>query len=203
MNRARDNRWYRLLQFLEVPSRVHRMLGNYVALARVPGKVNLNTIRHWEVYAGLVDNPTVLDRMPKPDPPNGVNPLGRITVDRTRDENNTFNSRDRWIEYLRERDGDYVNGYDPRPDSHVECLSPACPGPTHSTRPATVARPTNAPAVMTPSKPPCSERSPPIAWTQQATQRKPTATGWKWGRPTSTPIPMAQHSCTSTRSLPK
>ena len=32
VNRSRDNRWYRLLQLVEVPSRVHRMLGNYVSL---------------------------------------------------------------------------------------------------------------------------------------------------------------------------
>ncbi len=136
VNRARDNRWYRLFQFLEVPSRVHRMLGNYVSLSRVPGKVNLNTIRHWEVYAGLVDNPTVMDRMPKPDVPNGINVAGRITLDRTRDENNNFPSspRDRWIEYLRERDGDYVNGYDPQAGQPRRMLVPGMPrsNPFHS-----------------------------------------------------------------------
>ncbi|MFM8475580.1 MAG: hypothetical protein ACKOEO_07245, partial [Planctomycetaceae bacterium] len=136
VNRARDNRWYRLFQFLEVPSRVHRMLGNYVSLSRVPGKVNLNTIRHWEVYAGLVDNPTVMDRMPKPDVPNGINVAGRITLDRTRDENNNFPSspRDRWIEYLRERDGDYVNGFDPQAGQPRRMLVPGMPGsrPFHS-----------------------------------------------------------------------
>jgi hypothetical protein len=136
VNRARDNRWYRLFQFLEVPSRVHRMLGNYVSLSRIPGKVNLNTIRHWEVYAGLVDNPTVMDRMPKPDVPNGINVAGRITLDRTRDENNSFPSspRDRWIEYLRERDGDYVNGYDPQAGQPRRMLVPGMPrsNPFHS-----------------------------------------------------------------------
>lgn len=136
VNRARDNRWYRLLQFLEVPSRVHRMLGNYVALSRVPGKVNLNTIRHWEVYAGLVDNPTVLDRMPKPDVANGVNVAGRVTLDRTLDENNNFPSspRDRWMEYLRERDGDYVNGFDPSVGQQRRMLVPGMPrsNPFHS-----------------------------------------------------------------------
>lgn len=132
INRARDNRWYRLLQFVEVPSRVHRMLGNYIALSRVPGKVNLNTIRHWEVYAGLVDNPTVLDRVPKPDVPNGINVAGRITLDRTLDENASVptNPRDRWMEYLRERDGDYVNGYDPQVGQQRRMLVPGMPGAT-------------------------------------------------------------------------
>jgi hypothetical protein len=108
--RARDNRWYRLFQFVEVPSRVHRMLGNYVSLSKVPGKLNLNTIRHWEVYAGLVDNPILLDREP--------NPLSnRFTVDRTLDSSGTPGpvNRDRWFEFLKNRDGAAVAGYDPRP----------------------------------------------------------------------------------------
>ena len=104
---ARDNRWYRLFQFVEVPSRVHRMLGNYVALEKVPGKLNLNTIRHWEVYAGLVDNPIILDREP--------NPLSnRFTVDRTSNSGGSPVNRDRWFEFLKNRDGGSVASYDPR-----------------------------------------------------------------------------------------
>ncbi|MEI7699569.1 MAG: hypothetical protein WCK86_07230 [Planctomycetia bacterium] len=107
VNRARDNRWYRLFQFVEVPSRVHRMLGNYVALDRVPGKLNLNTLRHWEVYAGLIDNPILLDRDP--------NPIGnnRFTVDRTLDQNGSPVNRDRWQEFLLSRDGGVTSSYDP------------------------------------------------------------------------------------------
>ena len=135
-NRARDNRWYRLFQLLEVPSRVHRMLGNYVALQRVPGKVNINTIRDWEVYAGLVDNPIVLDRMPTPTPGNPgppavlpVNPEGQITTDRTRDENGGIpnDTRDRWVEYLRERDGAFVDGFDPQAAAPRTFLMPGMP----------------------------------------------------------------------------
>jgi hypothetical protein len=112
---ARDNRWYRLFQFVEVPSRVHRMLGNYVSLDRVPGKLNLNTIRHWEVYAGIVDNPILMDRE--------SNPIvsGRFTHDRTPDNMGNQNpignpvDRDRWLQFLQARDGGAVSGFDPRP----------------------------------------------------------------------------------------
>ncbi|MDG1894263.1 MAG: hypothetical protein P8J37_05070 [Fuerstiella sp.] len=61
---SRDNRWYRLFQFVEVPSRVHRMLGNYLTQTRLPGKINMNTIRHAEVYAGLLDEPLQADVNP-------------------------------------------------------------------------------------------------------------------------------------------
>lgn len=105
---ARDNRWYRLFQFMEVPSRVHRMLGNYLTLDRLPGKLNLNTLRHWEVYAGLIDNPVIMDR------DTDLN-SGRTTLDRTPNENGNSVGRDRWHEFLLERDGEFVAGYDPRP----------------------------------------------------------------------------------------
>ncbi|MBL8811547.1 MAG: hypothetical protein JNM43_15360, partial [Planctomycetaceae bacterium] len=104
-NEARDNRWYRLLQLVEVPSRVHRMLGNYVALDRVPGKVNLNTLRHWEVYAGLVDNPVIMDGL-------GNGTSAPFTTDRTPDENGSAINRDRWLEYLLSRDGAFSGSYD-------------------------------------------------------------------------------------------
>lgn len=60
-NDADDNAWYRLLQYVEVPSRVNEMLGNYLTRRRVPGKVNLNGLRHIEVYAGLIDDPLLAD----------------------------------------------------------------------------------------------------------------------------------------------
>ena len=66
-NSARDNRWYRLFQFVEVPSRVHRMLGNYLTLQRIPGKLNVNMIRHREVLAGLIDNPLFAEVPPLAD----------------------------------------------------------------------------------------------------------------------------------------
>ena len=55
---AQNNHWHRLLGFVEVPSRVHRQLGNNIdSIARIPGRINLNTIRHPEVMAALIDNP--------------------------------------------------------------------------------------------------------------------------------------------------
>ena len=51
-----DNRWYRLLEFVEVPTRSHRQLGNPLNDARVPGRINLNTIRHPSVLAALLDD---------------------------------------------------------------------------------------------------------------------------------------------------
>ncbi len=99
-----DNRWYRLFQFVEVPSRVHRMLGNYVTQNRLPGKINLNMIRHFEVFAGLVDDPWFGD------------------VDNARDsapflrDEASAGGRDRWREFIAERDGGAVGGYfDPTP----------------------------------------------------------------------------------------
>ena len=105
VNRARDNRWYRLLQLVEVPSRVHRMLGNYVSLERLPGRINLNTLRYWEVYAGLVDNPMLLDTT-------GNGAVAPFTTDRSPDENGNAVNRDRWQEFLLSRDGDFSSSYD-------------------------------------------------------------------------------------------
>ncbi|MEQ8854520.1 hypothetical protein [Gimesia sp.] len=51
-----DNRWYRLLEFVEVPTRAHLQLGNPLADPRVPGRINLNTIRHPSVLAALLDD---------------------------------------------------------------------------------------------------------------------------------------------------
>ena len=65
-NSFRDNRWYRALTFWEVPSRVNRMLGDPRFETRVPGKLNPNTIRHKEVFAGLLDDATIAD--PRDDP---------------------------------------------------------------------------------------------------------------------------------------
>ncbi len=50
------NHWHRLLSFVEVPTRTHRQLGSPFITARVPGRINPNTIRHPEVLAGLIDD---------------------------------------------------------------------------------------------------------------------------------------------------
>ena len=97
-----DNRWYRLLQFVEVPSRVHRMFGNYLNLTRLPGKMNMNMFRHMEVYAGLLDDPMFADT-PDADRENGPFLRGNVTG---------AVARDRWVEYLRERDGAAISGFE-------------------------------------------------------------------------------------------
>ena len=64
-----DNRWHRLLEFVEIPSRWHRHVnspvynidagrvgGDPLGLYRVPGKICLNTLRHPEVLAALIDD---------------------------------------------------------------------------------------------------------------------------------------------------
>lgn len=56
-----DNRWYRLLGFIEVPTRMHRQLGNPMQLERVPGAINLNMLRHPEVLAALIDDAQIAD----------------------------------------------------------------------------------------------------------------------------------------------
>ncbi|WP_417391803.1 hypothetical protein [Gimesia sp.] len=53
---ASFNYWYRLFEFIEVPTRIHRQLANPLKDVRVPGKINLNTIRHPSVLAALIDD---------------------------------------------------------------------------------------------------------------------------------------------------
>jgi hypothetical protein len=121
VNVARDNRWYRLFQFVEVPSRVHRMLGNYLTLTKVPGKLNINTMRHWEIYAGLIDNPMFVDR-----PDGGTS--SNITIDRTPvDNSGTPVNRDRWLEMLLTRDGS-VTGRDTGTTNRTLFYLPGVPG---------------------------------------------------------------------------
>ncbi len=60
---AVDNRWHRLLEFVEVPTRQQRDLGlgTEFAISRVPGKINLNMLRNPEVLAALIDDERILD----------------------------------------------------------------------------------------------------------------------------------------------
>ncbi|TWT61815.1 hypothetical protein Pan54_25520 [Rubinisphaera italica] len=61
-----DNRWYRLLEFLEVPDGSQKAIRDNLPMPRSPGKINLNTIRHPSVFAGLVDDDYHLDTFPTP-----------------------------------------------------------------------------------------------------------------------------------------
>lgn len=54
---AVPNRWYRLLEFIEYPPRTHDTIRDRLSLRRrTDGRINLNTLRHEAVMAGLVDD---------------------------------------------------------------------------------------------------------------------------------------------------
>lgn len=115
-----DNRWYRLLEFVEIPSRWHRhgnspgfnidaggVAANPLGIYRVPGKMNLNMLRHPEGLAGLIDDRDVCDLS-----------LGAFT---SIPSNTNVNppllpdtGRDWWIQFLESRDG-----YDPTGSNYI------------------------------------------------------------------------------------
>jgi len=105
------NNWHRLFGFLEVPSRSHRQLGDPLQITRLPGKVNVNTVRHPEVWAGVLDDPEVFSP-----PERDLN--GNGTYDAFEDLNGDGSlqfglpgrtaddaSRDWWFDLLLSRDG--------------------------------------------------------------------------------------------------
>jgi hypothetical protein len=55
-----DNAWYRLFEFLEVPNGRNSQVQQFVKSPRTPGRLNLNTIRDAAVFAGLVDDPNMI-----------------------------------------------------------------------------------------------------------------------------------------------
>lgn len=125
-----DNTWYRLFQFVEVPSRVNTMIGEYLQRLRLPGKVNLNGIRHVEVYAGLIDDSLLLNVpvLKQPGTASTVNDefneympfafsqngtiSGTTNVELASGGTNNLGYRDRWFEFIKERDG-HTTAYDP------------------------------------------------------------------------------------------
>jgi hypothetical protein len=125
---ADDNRWYRLLQFVEVPSRVNRTIGNYINLKRLPGKLNPNTIRDREIYAGLLDDPQFMETNPLSDlngntdldgpftMGNGTAFDGRDGLDSFPATADSIGKRDRWLELINERDGNVRSIKDPTPN---------------------------------------------------------------------------------------
>ncbi len=93
-----DNRWARLLNFLEIPTRTDRFPATVLPDSRkyrIPGRINLNTIRHPEALGGLIDNQDVCQLTPAlvhshlPDSTEGL-------------------ARDWWRQLIHSRDG-----YDP------------------------------------------------------------------------------------------
>ena len=98
--RRYQNHWHRLLEFVEVPTRthLHTQFGGPFGTNRVPGRINLNTMRHPEVLAALLDDPELFR------PPNAAaNRFGlRGNVGLTNDNDPL---RDWWAEFLTSRDG--------------------------------------------------------------------------------------------------
>ena len=72
-----DNRWHRLLEFLQVTDRYHHQyidqsgydIKQQMTSKRVPGKINLNMLRHRGTLMGLLDDPQLFNRMDTNDPP--------------------------------------------------------------------------------------------------------------------------------------
>jgi len=98
------------------------MLGNYLELNRLPGKQNINMFRHMEVYAGLIDDPMFAD-------------FASITATDTGRLDGPFldgdvlgeETRDRWQEFLTERDGDSVTSYDTSTAASRQYIIPGTP----------------------------------------------------------------------------
>ena len=93
-----NNRWYRLFDFVEVPTRTHRQLGDPLALTRVPGKINLNTMRHPEVLAALLDDDDVITIDSDVDQNNGNDEFLADTLE-------GVTNRDWWRKLIEARDG--------------------------------------------------------------------------------------------------
>jgi len=67
------NRWYRLLEFVEVKSQDQLRIDPQTAVVRrTPGRVNLNTIRHESVLAGLIDDPHHINPISRTDMTNDL-----------------------------------------------------------------------------------------------------------------------------------
>ena len=102
----KDNRWYRILELLEVPTQSEQNMRVYPYALRTSGAINLNTVRTRGVLAGLIDDPDNPDNAAAPNAPyeGHLNPLftseSVMLVD-------TFEpaTRDWWLQFLGSRDG--------------------------------------------------------------------------------------------------
>ncbi|HEV8071933.1 MAG TPA: hypothetical protein VGP76_29735 [Planctomycetaceae bacterium] len=130
------NRWHRLFTYVEVPTRSHRQLedppyqitagvigsslGTY--FYRTPGKINLNTVRHPDVLAGLLDESDIFSLNYSSAFPGGLNfPQGLSVPLSLPDQNGDQVSvptpgtiRDWWLQFVTARDG-----IDPLPTTAV------------------------------------------------------------------------------------
>jgi len=104
-NRYLDNRWHRVLEFLEVPTRTNYNLGlgSDISIARVPGKINPNMLRHPDILAALIDdkNVAMLNLSPSVVPADSSSdPIA--TID---DQLGEYPGRDWWQQFVLSRDG--------------------------------------------------------------------------------------------------
>jgi hypothetical protein len=97
-----SNHFHRLLSLVEVPTRTHRQLGDPLKINRVPGRINLNTIRDPRVLAALIDDRDILT----PPEHTGADFNGNGTIeDGLLDATGSDPGRDWWFEFLNSRDG--------------------------------------------------------------------------------------------------
>lgn len=108
-----NNRWYRLLGHVDVPTQSQQGLHTYPYALRNSGAINLNTVRHRGVLAGLIDDPdnpssgATLEGHHTPDYGSEVNML----IDQYEPTGIGVNKRDWWLQFLYARDGvDPVTG---------------------------------------------------------------------------------------------
>ncbi|MES2790278.1 MAG: hypothetical protein V4719_11765 [Planctomycetota bacterium] len=102
----KDNRWFRILEFLDVPTQSEQGMRVYPYALRSSGAINLNTVRTRGVLAGLIDDPDNPDNPAAPNPPyeGHLNPQftseSAMLVD-------TYEPgvRNWWLEFLESRDG--------------------------------------------------------------------------------------------------
>jgi hypothetical protein len=119
-----ENRWHRLFGLVEVPTRSHRELEEppYQITAgtingspgfyRTPGKINLNTVRHPDVLAGLLDESDIYALSYSAPFPAGQNFQAGLSVPLSLlDQNGDTVSvpatatRDWWLQFITARDG--------------------------------------------------------------------------------------------------
>ena len=100
-----DNRWYRLLELLEVPTRTHATVttSNSPYNLRTPGRINLNTTRHRSVLAGLLDDWSLVSDGAGGQILNGAFNGGFATASYGGVLND--GDRDWWTQFLQARDG--------------------------------------------------------------------------------------------------
>ncbi|MDB5385586.1 MAG: hypothetical protein JWM11_1232, partial [Planctomycetaceae bacterium] len=95
----KDNRWYRLFEFVEVPTQTEFGLRTYPYAMRTSGAINLNTARHRGVLAGLLDDPDSQTTGPVDGHFNPLYANESVML------NDQYEGRNWWYQFLYSRDG--------------------------------------------------------------------------------------------------